>query len=152
KLLTLPPPEVGKKKRANKIPAQPSSGPDLFNHAPNCARKGQPVESVALYAQRRVETLRLLFPWAGSVEKDERLHDWAWTLGYALLAGAERLFALASRDFEVQFEGTRALNASGVGTFRQGILTFIDPNLGGSGYLERFAERLPEVARAALYH
>jgi hypothetical protein len=48
----------------------------------------QPVEPVALDAQRQVETLRLLFPWDG------------WTLGYALLAGAERLFALAARDFE----------------------------------------------------
>jgi hypothetical protein len=152
KLLTLPPPEVGKKKRASKVPARAGGGPDPFNHSPDCARKGQPVEPVALCAQRRVETLRLLFPWAGSVDKEERLGDWAWTLGYALLAGAERLFALASRDFEVQFEGVRALTASGGGTFRQGILTFIDPNLGGSGYLERFAARLPEVARAALHH
>jgi hypothetical protein len=35
---------------------------------------------------------------------------------------------------------------------RQGILTFIDPNLGGSGYLEKFATRLSEVAAGALHH
>jgi hypothetical protein len=49
-----------------------------------------------------------LVPWAGSVDQEERLHEWAWTLGYALLAGAERLFALSTRDFEVVFEAVRA--------------------------------------------
>jgi very-short-patch-repair endonuclease len=149
--LTLPPPETGKK-RAARAPAKPGAGPDPFNHAPNCPRKGQPVEPVALYAQRRVETLRLLFPWEGSVDKEERLQAWAWTLGYSLLAGAERLFALSSRDFEVEFEGVRVQGAANGGILRQGIITFIDPNLGGSGYLERFAERLPEVAAAGIRH
>jgi hypothetical protein len=80
------------------------------------------------------------------------LQEWAWTLGYALLAGAERLFALSSRDFEVVFEVVRVVPGPGGGPTRQGILTFIDPNLGGSGYLEKFADRLPEVAAGALYH
>ena len=147
KLLTTPPPQTGKKKAA-KVPARAGSGPDPFSHTPNCPRKGQPVEAVALYAQRRVETLRLLFPWEGGADDEARLQAWAWTLGYALLAGAERFFALSERDFEAQFEGVRVQG----GPVRQGVLTFIDPNLGGSGYLERFAERLPEVAAGALRH
>src|SRR5262249_28917029 len=111
----------------------------------------QPVLNVALYASRRVETLRLLFPWPGSSEHKRRLQEWAWTLGYALLAGVERLFALTSRDFEVLFEGVHD-RTTGESIAREGMLTFIDPNLGGSGYLERFAQRLPEVAAAALAH
>jgi very-short-patch-repair endonuclease len=96
--------------------------------------------------------LRLLVPWAGSVDQEERLQEWAWTLGYALLAGAERLFALSSRDFEVVFEAVRTVPGPNGETTRQGILTFIDPNLGGSGYLEKFAARLSEVAAGALHH
>jgi hypothetical protein len=61
------------------------------------------------------------------------------------------LFALTSRDFEVLFEGVHD-RTRGESIAREGILTFIDPNLGGSGYLERFAQRLPEVAAAALAH
>src|SRR5512142_577827 len=97
-------------------------------------------------------TLRLLFPWPGGPEQQERVRSWAWTLGYSLLAGAERLFALTSRDFEAQFEGMRTRPGPGGDPVQEGILTFIDPNLGGSGYLERFAQRLPEVAAASLHH
>jgi len=43
---------------------------------------------VALHACRRVETLRLVFPWQAGSEHDRRLAEWAWTLGYSLLAGA----------------------------------------------------------------
>jgi hypothetical protein len=107
---------------------------------------------VALYAERRVETLRLLFPWPWAAEQVDRVRAWAWTLGYALLAGAERLFALASRDFEVLFEEVRSRPGPDGEPIREGILTIVDPNLGGSGYLERFAQRLPEVAAAALHH
>jgi hypothetical protein len=152
KLLTPPQaPEPGKKK-GTKVPARSGNGPDPYGHGANCPRKGQDVPPIALYSQRRVETLWLLFPWAGSVDHEERLKEWAWTLGYALLAEAERLFALSSRDFEVLFEGLRTVPGPGGGPTYQGILTFIDPNLGESGYLERFAERLPEIAAGALYH
>jgi RNA polymerase sigma factor (sigma-70 family) len=49
-----------------------------------------------------------------------------------LLAGAERLFALSSWDFEVVFEAVRAVPGPNREPSRQGTLTFIDPNLGGS--------------------
>jgi hypothetical protein len=152
KLLSPPPSPAPGKKKGTKVPAQSGAGPDPYGHGANCPRKGQDVPALALYSQRRVETLRLLFPWAGSVDQEERLQEWAWTLGYALLAGAERLFALSSRDFEVVFEGLRTVPGPGGEPTRQGILTFIDPNLGGSGYLERFAGRLPDVAAGALHH
>jgi very-short-patch-repair endonuclease len=151
KLLDEPPPEPARRK-GTRVPARAGAGPDPYKHMPNCPRKGQPVVPVALYAERRVETLRLLFPWPGGPEQQERVRSWAWTLGYSLLAGAERLFALTSRDFEAQFEGMRTRPGPGGDPAQEGILTFIDPNLGGSGYLERFAQRLPEVAAASLHH
>jgi hypothetical protein len=36
--------------------------------------------------------------------------------------------------------------------YPQGILTFIDPNIGGSGYLQKMAEEFDRVAAAALRH
>jgi replicative superfamily II helicase len=147
-----PPATPAPTKKAAKVPARAANGPDPFGHGPSCPRKGQDVPTIALYAERRVETLRLLVPWVGSVDQEDRLQEWAWTLGYALLAGAERCFALSSRDFEVSFEGVRDIAGPGGEPARQGILTFIDPNLGGSGYLERFAARLPDVAAGALHH
>jgi replicative superfamily II helicase/very-short-patch-repair endonuclease len=152
KLLTPAPAPEPSKKKGSKAPVRSGDGPDPFGHGANCPRKGQDVAAIALYSQRQVETLRLLFPWAGSVDQEERLQEWTWTLGYALLAGAERLFALSSRDFEVVYEGVRVVTGAGGEPTRQGILTFIDPNLGGSGYLERFAQRLADVAAGALHH
>ena len=124
----------------------------MANHFPNRPRKDQPVGPVALDTERRVETLRLLFPWPGAAEQHDRVRAWAWTLGYALLAGAERLFALSARDFEVLFEDLHSRPGLDGEPIHEGVLTVIDPNLGGSGYLERFARRLPEVAAAALHH
>src|SRR5262249_12777830 len=131
KLLTPPPAPEPAKKRAAKVPARAGDGPDPFGHGANCPRKGQDIPTIALYSQRRVETLRLLVLWAGSADQEDRLQEWAWTLGYALLAGAERLFALSSRDFEVVFEAVRAVPGPNGEPTRQGILTVIDPNLGG---------------------
>jgi hypothetical protein len=110
KLLDDPPPEPARKK-GSKLPAKVGEGPDPFNHLPKCPRRGQPVGRIAIYAERRVETLRLLFPWSGKPEYRERLVSWGWSLGYSLLAGAQRLFALSPRDFEVLFEGTRPVSS-----------------------------------------
>jgi len=46
----------------------------------------------------------------------------------------------------------RVVTGPGGELTRLGVLTFIDPNLGGSGYLEKFATRLPAVAAGALHH
>ena len=147
-------PPAESRRRGGRVPARvsQSQGADPYEHGPSCPRRGQPVTPVALFSQKKVDTLRLLFPWPGRDEDHESLAAWAWTLGYALLAGAERLFALSTRDFEVVFEGTRPFQSGTGPTPLQAILTFVDPNLGGSGYLERFARRLPEVAVAALQH
>jgi hypothetical protein len=105
----------------------------------------------ALFAEDRVETLRLFFPWAGTPEQEQALTSWAVTLGAALLAGAERHFALSPDDLNALWEGTHEVKVGETVT-KQGVLTFIDPNVGGSGYLRKFVEELPQVARAALDH
>ena len=126
-------------------------GEDPYGHVGKCPRKGQAIEPVALYYEGKVETLRLLFPYAGDAEDQKDLTSWAVTLGYSILAGARRYFALAEDDLQVIYEGLRDVKV-GDRVVKQGILTFIDPNIGGSGYLPRLVESIGAVARSALEH
>ena len=150
KLLTPPADKPKGKKKSSKAPAR-GNQEDAFGHAQACPLKSQPGEVGALFAEDRVETLRLFFPWAGTPEQDQALTSWAVTLGEALLAGAERYFALSANDLNAIWEGTHEVKV-GETTTRQGVLTFIDPNVGGSGYLRKLVEDLPQIARAALEH
>lgn len=150
KLLTPPDDEPKGQKKASKSPAR-GNKEDIFGHAQTCPLRSQPGEVGALYAEDRVETLRLFFPWAGDPDQEQALTSWAVTLGEALLAGAERYFALSPDDLDALWEGTHEVKVGETAT-RQGVLTFIDPNIGGSGYLRKLAEELPQVARAALEH
>jgi hypothetical protein len=149
KLLT-PPEEKPGKKKGSKAPAR-GNKEDAYGHAPNCTLKGQPGEVGAIYAEAQVETLRLSFPWVGTPEQEQDLKRWAVTLGESLLVGAQRHFALSPADLSVLWEGTHDVKV-GNATMRQGVLTFIDPNVGGSGYLRKLAVELNQVAVAALEH
>ncbi len=138
------------KRKGSKAPAR-GNQEDGYGHAQNCTLKGQPGDTGAIFAEDKVETLRLLFPWAGTPDQDQALRSWAITLGEAILAGAERHFALSGNDLNALWEGAHEIKHSDVVSC-QGVLTFIDPNLGGSGYLRKLAEEFDQVARAALQH
>lgn len=147
-------PEVEKKSKSKGRKAAKDKDQNLEGHARNCSLIGQTIPGLALYAEGQVDTLRLLFPWFGDPDNPgdiTALDQWALTLGYSLLTGAERHFALASEDLDFIWEGFRPQTYNG-NKFNQGIITIIDPNIGGSGYLERIAEELDQVAAAALRH
>jgi len=148
KLLTPPPDE--KKKRKNTAPAR-GNREDVYGHTPSCTLKGQPGEVGALFCENKVETLRLSFPWVGTAEQSQNLDRWAVTLSEALLVGAQKYFALSPEDLTVLWERTHAVKV-GDKTIQQGVITFIDPNIGGSGYLLKMATELDRVAVAALEH
>lgn len=152
--VTDPPKEVKTTKgKGRKAPAK-ANQPDPYGHAANCTLRGQPVDGAALFAEAQVETLRLLFPWPGDPDKPAALElgRWALTLGYALVIGAERYYALAEGDLDVLWEGLRLQTTLDGKPFQEGVLTVIDPNIGGSGYLEKMAEEFNRVAAAALHH
>ena len=150
-----------KKGQVAKAPAK-SSKSDSLGHNAACPNFGQEVDLIALYAEGKVETLRLIIPWPEKrtdARARRELESWGWSLGYALLAGAEKYFALASGDLEVLFEGVctqqKPAVTEGSGGNDQGsdvVLTFIDPNVGGSGYLKKLATDMQHVAAAALKH
>lgn len=155
--VTNPPPKAPKTKRKTKgrKATVKKNQSDPYGHAANCSLKGQPVDNLALFAEAKIETLRLLFPWPSDLDNPEaefELERWALTLGYALLAGTQRHYALAERDLDVLWEGFRQQKTPDDKELMQGVLTFIDPNIGGSGYLEKMAEEFNLVAAAALHH
>ncbi len=148
KLLT--PPQRKTTSKSSKSPGR-GTREDNYGHSANCPLKGQAGQVGALYAEEKVETLRIIFPWAGKPDQEQDLRIWAITLGEALLVGAQRYFALSPEDLSVLWEGTHQHMVEGRKT-QQGVITFIDPNLGGSGYLRKLAVELDQVAQAALKH
>jgi hypothetical protein len=72
---------------------------------------------------------------------------WGFSLGYSLSIGMQRLYVLDSSELEFELEGPWKH-----GGHRQLSLAFVDPSLGGTGYLRRIAEEFDRVARTAIDH
>jgi hypothetical protein len=62
-----------------------------------------------------------------------------------------RYFALSDGDLDFELEGAWAVSLDGQ-RCRQVALAFVDPNLGGSGYLSRIADAFDHVAKTAAEH
>lgn len=73
------------------------------------------------------------------------------TLGYALRTGMRRLYMLDGPEIEFEMEGPWRVTRDGL-AYDQLALTFVDPSLGGSGYLRRIADEFHLVARQTLEH
>jgi len=96
------------------------------------------------------EVLRLIVP-VPPAATDDDLAPWGLSLGYALRTGMRQLYMLDGPEIEFELEGPWLI---GDGHDRHGrvALTFIDPSVGGSGYLHRIADEFHLVARRALVH
>jgi very-short-patch-repair endonuclease len=76
---------------------------------------------------------------------------WGLSLGYALRTGLRQLYLLDGPEIEFELEPLWDERDEG-GVRRLGALTFIDPAVGGSGFLDRCAEELHLIARRAIEH
>lgn len=123
---------------------------DPFGHAENCPQSGTPPRPLAIVTTGRAEVLRLMVPVPYQLDECE-LQSWGLSLGYALKAGMQHLYMLDGSEIDFEFEGpwqvTKDNNRHGLVA-----LTFIDPSLGGSGYLRRIATEFHLVAQSALEH
>jgi hypothetical protein len=72
---------------------------------------------------------------------------WGYSMGYALLIGMERLYVLEGGEIDFELEGPWKS-----GAHQSLSLTFVDPSLGGTGYLQRIGDEFHLVARTALDH
>jgi hypothetical protein len=135
----------GRRNARNRPGAQATNG-----HSNACPVRGNNPVAVGITTSGKVEILRLVLPVPHSTPKPD-IEPWGLTLGYSLLSGIQHHFMLGSGEMDFELEGPWD---TGETSARYGMvsLAFIDPSLGGSGYLERVAENLHLVAARAIDH
>jgi hypothetical protein len=79
--------------------------------------------------------------------EESNVEIWGASIGYSLLIGMERRYYLEGGEIDFELEGPWRS-----GGHQLVAVSFVDPSLGGTGYLRRVAEELNLVARAALEH
>ena len=126
-----------------------AKGPDAYGHASGCQNSGMPPKPVAITATDRASTLRIEVHLPLDFEKDF-YRRWAYSLGYALRTGMRQLYMLDGSEIELEIEPLWTV--SGSNPHQRGALTFIDPAVGGSGFLERAGRELHLVALRTLEH
>lgn len=133
------------RKRATK-----SAEADPYGHRRECARLSQEPKPHGIVTGGLASTLRVIV--ALPLDMPRRDYErWGYSLGYALRTGMRHLYMLDGPEvefvlepaWEARHEGKRLL---------MGSLTFLDPAVGGSGFLDRAAGELHLVARRALDH
>lgn len=123
---------------------------DPFGHGQGCPQVGSPPKASAIACLQRTDVLRLLIPVPETPDMD-RLQSWGLSLGYALHAGMRHLYMLDGSEVEFELEGPWKVKTTDT-VYNQLSLTFIDPSIGGSGYLQRVAGDLHMVAQRAIEH
>lgn len=153
RVLTWPEQPDPKKKKGRTKPAK--EGNDPYEHAPSCPKRGQPPVPLAILATSKAVTLRIFvdLPPDWENDEDDRYARWGYSLGYALRTGMRQLYMLDGPEIEFSLEPMwRQRGGHGQPERLRGALTFLDPALGGSGFLERAANELQLVAARTLEH
>jgi hypothetical protein len=135
----------GGRRNAQRQPAQAANG-----HSNTCPHRGNNPVALGITTSGNVEVLRLLLPVPHATQPDQ-VNSWGLSLGYALLNGIQHHFMLGSGELDFEIEGPWN-TGDAPGRYGMVSLAFIDPSLGGSGYLERVAENLHLVAARAIDH
>lgn len=131
-------------------PRAQQGGTDPYGHAENCPHRGTGLPPVAIVTSDHAETLRLLVTLPANMRPEEVI-GWGVSLGYALRTGMRNRYMLDGPEIEFELEGPWPVNDSGM-RYQRASLTFIDPSVGGSGYLPRIAAELHLVAQQAIAH
>ncbi len=146
----LRPPEPDKKASGGRKIAKSAKKKDDIGHAESCPKRGSNPVPLAISTSEQIEVLRLLMP----VPAGSKPQDWSslgLSLGYSLLAGVQHFFMLDSRELDFELEGPWQ-TGDATGHYGMLSLAFIDPSLGGSGYLMRIAEQFHHIAQQAIEH
>lgn len=134
---------------------QGQTAADPYGHAASCTLRGQPSNRVAIATSNLAETLRLIIPIPAVQDNDPEaknaIQAWAKTLGESLFAGLCHAFMIDDDELSFDVEGPWARSIGDMTTTLMS-LTFTDPTVGGSGYLERIASDLNVVAQHAITH
>jgi replicative superfamily II helicase len=136
------PAKGGRRNARGRQQAQATNG-----HSKVCPLRGNLPSAVGITTSGKVEVLRLLLPVPHATPVD----SWGLSVGFALLSGIQHHFMLGSGEVDFELEGPWD-EGDASGRYAMVSLAFIDPSLGGSGYLERVAENLHHVASRAIDH
>jgi hypothetical protein len=138
------------KKKQGRQRAKTRDTDDRFKHAPDCPKRGQPPKPLAITATSEATTLRIRVPLPPGMEPEDYL-SWGNSLGFALRTGMRQLYMLDGDELEFELEPMWETQLDD-GVAPYGSLLFIDPAVGGSGFLDRAAHELHIVAMRALDH
>lgn len=135
--------------KANKAPKK-GQGPDPLGHVAGCKSYGTPPRPLAISTKMPTTTLRLRvdLPWNYPEANYQRT---GLSLGFALRTGMRHLYMLDGPEIEFELEPPWDVTHEGK-KWKRGALTFLDPAVGGSGFLERATKELHIVARRAIEH
>lgn len=134
-------------KKSKSGEAERDSRSRLDSHAKRCT--GQP-KAYSLGHQFRADTLRLIVPNLAS-HGDDGIR-WSWSIVYAMIQGAVRLFEIDPDDVEAYVLTKVSKDADGRTHQEVLDILWIDRVVGGSGILHRMVQHFPKVAKAALDH
>ena len=149
RILNPPLPDDAAEKKGRRAPRRGGDN-DPFGHATDCRLTGQPPRPLAITTRTKASTLRILVTLPPSFE-DADFQRWGLTLGYALRTGLRRLYMLDGPEIEFELEGPWNVKRE-ERHWKQASLSFIDPAVGGTGFLNRAAEEFHLVAQRAIEH
>jgi len=148
RILTIPDDE--RPGRGRRQPRNARAGQDPHGHSPQCPRAGEPPTPCAIVTALQAEVLRLIVVLPESMQP-EALEEWSHSLGAALRTGIRQHFVMDGSEIEFEPEGPWQ-ETGDAGSFQRMSLTFVDPSIGGSGYIPRIAREFHLVAARAIQH
>ena len=140
------PPRGGRRNVARRGGVQQNGG-----HADDCPHRGSSPQPVAMATAARVEVLRLLVPVPPTRLGQTKASPGAChsATPYSTACNITVMLDTSELDFELEGPWNTGETGTPAATLS---LAFIDPSLGGSGYLARLAEQFHPVAGGAIEH
>ncbi|MBI4531014.1 MAG: DUF1998 domain-containing protein, partial [Candidatus Latescibacteria bacterium] len=149
-MLSLPEPAQTTNRGRKQTRSRDGNTGDPYGHRAKCSQAGVTPRPMAIATAGHTEVLRLIVPVLSSVSGKD-IDSWGLSLGYALRIGMRHLYMLDGSEIDFELEGPWHSTGRKVGLSCVA-LAFIDPSLGGTGYLKRTAEEFHLVACRALEH
>ncbi len=143
-------PEQDRPGSGRRPPKSSRTGADQYGHAAQCPSAGLPPTPCAIATALRAEVLRLVVVLPQHMQP-EALAEWVHSLGAAIRTGIRQHFVMDGSEIEFEPEGPW-IETCDVGSFQRMSLTFVDPSIGGSGYIPRIAREFHHVAARAIKH
>ncbi len=140
----------GKQPKKGRAKPRSTRAQDAHGHVASCPRVGKPPQPLALTTTTAATTLRIRVHLPTDFDEAE-YRRWGYSLGYALRIGMRHLYMLDGPEIDFELEPMWDSKEAD-GKSKLGALTFVDPAVGGSGFLERAAREMHLVSARTIDH